>query len=134
MAKVLVRRDDAGNILDYAVYCTACRRLHYFPNDGRWSFNGDVDRPTFSPSMNEAIGPIDDPDAARKHGVKPGGKARCHFIVTDGEITYCSDCTHHHCAKRMPLEEIPDKHTSHHRNVLPGSIPPAAPDAPPGAR
>jgi hypothetical protein len=54
----------------------------------KWSFNGDMVRPTFHPSMNEAsnpAGPDQNPDVPFR---------RCHFIVTNGHITYCDDCTH----------------------------------------
>lgn len=48
-----------------------------FPKDGRWQFNGDVYRPSFTPSMLESK---DDPERIR------------HYIVTDGKVQFLSDC------------------------------------------
>lgn len=36
--------------------CPACRCSHRF-DVGRWTFNGDMDRPTFTPSMHVTTGP-----------------------------------------------------------------------------
>lgn len=33
---------------------------------------------------------------------------RCHFIVTDGEIKYCDDCTHSLRGQSHPLEPWTD--------------------------
>ena len=65
---------------------------HEFPKKGRpgatWTFNGDLLKPTFQPSMNEGVnqpGPNQNPEVPA---------SRCHFIVRDGIINYCDDCTH----------------------------------------
>lgn len=49
----------------------------------RWGWNGDVDRPTFTPSILVRY--------------VTGAKARhvtCHSFVTDGLIQFLGDCTH----------------------------------------
>jgi Family of unknown function (DUF6527) len=66
-----------------------CRRCEYhiIPLP-RWGFNGDMDRPTFTPSLKET----------NQHGV-------CHFVVTAGNIAYQSDCWHDLKGQTLPLEE-----------------------------
>lgn len=71
--------EDEGQVL--AHQCPACGTRHYVhvtkPNHcgAKWSWNGDVNRPTFSPSVNI------------NHG-------ECHYVLTDGRITYTADCRH----------------------------------------
>ncbi|MGI4787929.1 MAG: DUF6527 family protein [Janthinobacterium lividum] len=55
------------------------------PKDGRWAFNGDYIKPTFTPSINE--GPNGSPEGH-------------HFFVSGGKVQYladkpngCSGCT-----------------------------------------
>lgn len=45
----------------------------FVPNDGRWYFNGDMVKPTFSPSVNE---------------VSSSGNYGHHFFVRDGVVEY----------------------------------------------
>jgi hypothetical protein len=75
----------------HAVRCPACEAdnvgsLHLFylkMSNGSpgWTFNGDVHKPTFTPSMLARV---------RLAGVEHV----CHNFVTDGRIQYLGDCTH----------------------------------------
>ncbi len=89
----------------YMIRCKNCG-WHEFPKAGRpgasWTFNGNFERPTFSPSMNECLNPKDSKDYRPDCDTR-----RCHFIVTDGQISYCGDCTHG-LRGSMPLEPWPD--------------------------
>jgi hypothetical protein len=67
-----------------------------FRNGARWSFNGDGDRPSFTPSMNIGVGPFPD-----------GRIERCHYFVTDGQIQYCADSTHAMAGQTVELPDIP---------------------------
>jgi len=59
----------------------------------RWSFNGDVEKPTFSPSLLV----YDRSSGERKTG--------CHLFVRDGMIEYCGDCPHEFAGKTIPMED-----------------------------
>ena len=48
----------------------------WIPKDGRWTFNGDLVKPTFSPSVNEG---------------SAGSSIGHHFFVRDGRVQYLSD-------------------------------------------
>ena len=56
-----------------------------------WSFNGDGNRPTFSPSVLVTTGRAVDPNFVPEEGDPP---EVCHSFVTDGRIQFLGDCTH----------------------------------------
>lgn len=86
----------------YIVMCPGCGHGHLFntvpsPNGiggpkPVWSFNGDMDRPTFSPSM--LVRSVD-------ADLKP---TRCHSFVRDGRIEFLSDCGHSLAGQTVELE------------------------------
>lgn len=69
-----------------------------------WSWNGDGDRPTFSPSIlvrHEAV-----PNAGE--GFEEWRSERvCHCFVRDGRIQFLSDCTHHLAGQTVELPDLP---------------------------
>lgn len=72
--------------------CPGCNRIHEVyvkpncdPKSGAsWTWNGSIDRPTFTPSISVKI---EYTDATRSN-------ITCHSFVTDGKIQFLSDCTH----------------------------------------
>ena len=86
----------------YVHYCPACKQIHPiavdlpFSNGAKWSFNGDPERPTFSPSVNNMT------------EYQPGKRHVCHYFIREGMIDYCGDCTHDLAGKKVPLPPIPD--------------------------
>ena len=79
-------------------WCPGCNRMKTVCPK-RWHWNGDVDRPTLSPSILETCGPY--PEGTKRAGQKD----ICHSFVRDGQIEFLGDCTHD---KRglMPLPEL----------------------------
>lgn len=97
-----LRRLEGGYV---AFVCPGCGRRHKLRVDGdgspRWSFNGDLDRPTFTPSIlarrEEWTPPVMGENLAEwKRAPWPQTKVMtiCHSFVTDGRIQFLSDCTH----------------------------------------
>lgn len=76
-----------------AFKCPGCDQAHHVTVDGSrgWTFNGDGDRPTFSPSVLVRTGSAVDPAFIDKPGDPP---TICHSFVTDGSIRFLDDCTH----------------------------------------
>lgn len=63
-----------------SMWCPGCDDLHAVrigPNG--WTWNGDHERPTFSPSILVTGGPDD---------------ARCHSYIREGQWQFLGDCTH----------------------------------------
>ena len=73
-------------------WCPGCNDMHPLFYDRGWSFNGSLDKPSFTPSF--------------KHSW--GGKAVCHYVLTDGILHFCSDCSHGLKGQSVPLPELPD--------------------------
>lgn len=88
-------------------YCEGCQQ-HHGVND-KWDFNGDFEKPTFSPSiLVRGTIPITDEEYER---IMNGEKIEpspfvCHSFVRDGQIQYLNDCTHFLAGKTVELEEI----------------------------
>lgn len=107
--------DDAGNA--YAFYCPGCRHEHvYYINiDSRphWQFNGDLESPSFTPSLLNRWGKYADPNWQEPDDVAPDEPGSwsgvCHLFVTNGVIDYCGDCTHDHNGRQaVPMKEYKD--------------------------
>lgn len=75
--------------------CPGCKELHAL--DTTWQFNGNLDKPTVSPSvlvrgwLNEKF---------------PNGV--CHSFIKDGMIQFLGDCSHELKNQTVELLEIKD--------------------------
>lgn len=93
-----------------AIMCPGCGCQHELytkmplSNGAKWSFNGDFDKPTFSPSLLIRTGKYVNPDFDDE-GI-PGLSVRCHSFIRDGRIQFLSDCTHALAGKTVELPEI----------------------------
>jgi hypothetical protein len=103
MPKVLLSKKG------YAIIrCRKCGQ-HLIPIP-RWNFNGNVDSPTFTPSVNESCNPPGHP-----HFQPQAKSSRCHFVVTDGMIAYQGDCTHDLAGQTLPLEDWEPSMIEHYK-------------------
>lgn len=94
ISRVLERGD--GNQLFFE--CPGCKILHGI-NVGlgsgpRWWWNGDAEKPTFTPSIKTHY----------PYGI--GKEIICHSYVTDGVIQFLGDCTHELAGKSVPMIDI----------------------------
>lgn len=95
----------------YGHWCPACGNGHEIDTEQKnssgaiWKFNGNIERPTFTPSINMKWGRYADPSILKEHPNAGGGI--CHYIITDGKITYCKDCTHAMKGQTVALPDIP---------------------------
>lgn len=98
---------SAGGI---AFWCPGCGEPHVVCTRGDpaarpvWGWDGDVDAPTITPSINILIGPrpmvpVGRPDA--------GKIDVCHSFVHDGHIQFLGDCTHALANQTVPLPDWP---------------------------
>lgn len=78
-------------------FCPGCEIYHSFivkvgePGDPLWQWNGDMERPTFSPSLGVNL--------------RTPGALRCHSFVRDGKIQFLTDSEH---ALAGQTVDIPD--------------------------
>lgn len=88
-----VRVVASGAKTSYWLWCPACDDVVLI--DNTWDFNGDVERPTFTPSLLSRYA--------------AGGQERvCHSFVTDGVWHYLADCTHGRAGQAVPVVDLPD--------------------------
>lgn len=98
-----VRDASYGETVVYAFYCFGCRHEHLFyvnaANKPTWNFNGDINNPTFTPSLLNRWGkyvadwkpPADEAWTEEQINEHSG---QCHLNITNGLIDYYEDCTH----------------------------------------
>jgi len=94
-----------------AFYCLGCKQAHIVNADlsKQWSFNGDVDKPTLSPSVLVTYTHPKGYSNANPAPVDFDGEYVtdvCHSFVTDGRIQYLSDCTHELAGQTIDLPEF----------------------------
>jgi Family of unknown function (DUF6527) len=69
----------------HVIRCPACQETHHLlvkpDHDRGWTFNGDMDQPTFSPSLLVTYDGAD-------------GRRVCHSYIVGGRMGFLTDCTH----------------------------------------
>lgn len=89
-------------------WCPACKEVHQFaidtPNStgAKWQWNGNVEAPTFTPSMLIRWGKY-----APHIRLPYEDSGICHYTLTAGVINYCSDSTHVMAGKSIQLPDWP---------------------------
>ena len=86
-------------------FCPGCDTAHAIrvgvgPGP-RWGWNGNVDAPTFTPSIlvTHTVPP------PREPGDPPDQV--CHSFITDGRIRFLGDCTHALAGQTVDLPDLP---------------------------
>ena len=109
-----------NRIGDQLFYRCPCGDVHAAIVGGpgqKWTWNGDTEKPTFTPSMLVTSGHY----VTRKAGEElscwctyakenpeenlPFGCYRCHSYVRDGVVEFLNDCTHALAGQKVPLGE-----------------------------
>lgn len=82
--------------------CPGCGWKHHvyteWPNrrGAKWTFNGNPNAPTFSPSIMYEYG-------------EGGANNVCHSLVTEGRIQFLGDCTHALKNQTVTLPDMPSE-------------------------
>lgn len=92
MAKIQKINSDPG-VTEFLFVCPGCNDCaHMIRTEGpepRWTWNGSIDAPTFSPSLLCRYGP----------------DQVCHSFIRDGKIEYLDDCFHHLKGQTIEIPE-----------------------------
>jgi hypothetical protein len=86
-----VNNADGETLYGYHFQCPGCNTIHTV--GARWEFNGDMLRPTFSPSILVTNG---------------SPKYRCHSYLREGRLQFLGDCSHDMAGQTVELGELPD--------------------------
>ena len=98
----------------YFHYCPGCDSVHGFPvrlNDDptppdgtKWFFNGDLNNPTFAPSIRITS---TKPSIQGNPDSPPVEFTMCHYNITNGNIVYQNDCAHPLKGMTIPVPYFP---------------------------
>jgi len=103
-------------------FCPGCLHRHAIQvGEGEhphWAWNGDMDKPTFTPSIlvtGRKFTPKGRADYEAWYAAGcpknedgslhefEGAESRCHSFITNGQIQFLSDCTHGLAGQTVPL-------------------------------
>ena len=96
-AKAVIKNiGGTDKIIGYKIKCLGCECEHVIYTlpgfyNVAWKFNGDVNKPTFSPSLKCTTGSLAQPGYIDEPGIPP---TCCHSFIRNGQIQYLNDCTH----------------------------------------
>lgn len=97
----------------FSYWCQGCEEMHAI--NGGWAFDGNLEAPTFSPSVLATSGHyspgwkgpscwctyrVDHPDCSFKC-------RRCHTLIEAGMVEFRGDCTHALAGQTLPLPDLP---------------------------
>lgn len=106
-------RNWAGDDMEgYHFWCPGCKGAHTVKTSpSGWGFNGNGDRPTFTPSvLVQGVMPLTNEQLEAYRRGEPLPEAvpmRCHSFVTDGRIQFLSDCSHELAGQTVDLPDYP---------------------------
>lgn len=91
--------DRDGKTIGYTLWCAGCDEPHVvytnYAGKPQWKFNGNLDKPSFTPSLLVYAIPAND---------RYAGHPRCHSFITNGRMQFLGDCTHRLAGQTVPLE------------------------------
>ena len=97
MAKLLESSNQENGRRSLIFFCPGCKRYHSFiiqrgeKSDPLWTWNDDMDKPTFSPSLGVNM-------QMPEH--------RCHLFLRDGKIQFLNDSHHELAGQTVELPEV----------------------------
>ena len=97
-----LRSVEGDGLMFWCPGCDGAHQVRVGEGPGpRWGYNGDAERPTFTPSVlarwTEAEPPVTSENLEEwRRSPWPQTKVEkvCHSFVTDGQIQFLGDCTH----------------------------------------
>lgn len=99
--KIQPQVNTSGEVIGYCHWCEACESLHCFriehpfnANGPTWKFDGNMDAPSFHPSMRLFTGHKNSPNTI------------CHYFVKGGMIDYCNDSPHRLREQKIELLHV----------------------------
>jgi hypothetical protein len=106
-------RGEPAAHADFLFFCPGCKCCHGVwttkanSRKALWEFNGNLEKPTFSPSL--LIRFTKDPTPEEQIRILSGEPFQpkqlvCHLFVRDGMLEFLTDCTHELAGKTVPME------------------------------
>lgn len=116
-----LRESEGGGLLYWCQGCESLHRVNVGEGPGpRWGWNGDVDKPVFTPSVltqwDHAVPPVT-AENLEQWKVAPWPQTKvhevCHTFIgcngaQPGEVIFLGDCTHSLAGQTLPFPQLPD--------------------------
>jgi hypothetical protein len=113
--KVIKEVSKKGEHYGWRFFCPGCQENHVVRRT-LWGFNGDYEKPTFTPSILITSGHYVQGQNGetcwctynKEHPEDPAPFkcSRCHSFIIDGRIQFLNDCTHELAGQTIDLPEI----------------------------
>lgn len=118
LSKIL--RNGVGGRLSW--WCPGCSMAHQVITEGEdaWGWNGSADKPSFSPSVKVQWSSLSQAAQEKDHAfyARHGRHMTpaelpydqhyvCHSYVTDGQMQFLHDCTHHLVGQAVQIPDWP---------------------------
>jgi len=93
--------DAKDKLVGYSAKCPACGYDHMFHITRKnrlhaiWKFDGDFDKPTFTPSM-----------LVKVMNSSQHVKKICHSFIREGQWQFLNDCTHDSAGQTVPMIDL----------------------------
>jgi hypothetical protein len=113
VSKKLRNYGTSGTSRGFSHWCPGCEELHVITTEGKnasgacWSFDGNLNIPTFSPSINIRVGPRPTVPEGRPDA---GQIDVCHYFLRAGRIEFLGDCTHAFKGQTVDLPDLPARY------------------------
>lgn len=97
------------DIIGYNHWCLGCNGSHSIwtkqknSRGATWTFDGNFEKPTFSPSIKITYN-------GKDAGIDGWPHTCCHYFIEAGKIRYLNDCTHNFAGKLIDLPEWPQRY------------------------
>ena len=118
MAKIssILRSAQDDRLMFWCPGCDGPHMVGVGPGDGpRWSWNSDVDKPTFNPSVLVTgmhwVPPVTPENAEQFRAdpwVQQQAKSICHSFVQEGRMVFLADCTHELAGFTVDIPPFPE--------------------------
>ena len=99
--KASYMEEDGDPKAHLIIECPACKFPHSIRIDGKgehnWTFNGNLESPTISPSL-----------LVKQFDKDNNIRLCCHSFIRNGQIIYLNDCTHSMAGKTVDLLDVDD--------------------------
>lgn len=118
MGTLLSKKLIQSTVGRYLHWCPGCKSRHIIntdkPNDvgAIWVFDGDVENPTFTPSVH-----IHAPGYKSGDSYMPR-RTVCHYILSAGILNFCSDSGHTLAGEVIPLPDLPQSILDYYTGFL----------------
>jgi hypothetical protein len=115
---LILREVEGGGLLIF--FCPGCQMAHHVripPTADAWTWNGNMEKPTFEPSIKTGWWKLPDPIPKGEDGralvddngrIKGAVEITCHSFVRDGQIQFLDDCGHELKGQTVPMPHFPD--------------------------